>query len=86
MATRLTYAKKERDLSAIDKITPRQLRKVLFYLDNEDVTIKELRAELFDNDNQDISVNVNHALSASLGLVSYQRPTRRKGDDNDQTI
>ena len=56
------------DKNAIETITPRQLRKILFHIDNEDMTVKELRKRLFDIDNQDAPVNVDFALSANLGL------------------
>jgi len=62
----------DRDMSTIQTITPRQLRKILFYLDNQDATVEQLRKQLFDNDNQDIPVSVDHALSARLKVSTTQ--------------
>ena len=56
------------DKNQIETITPRQLRKILFYLDDEKMTVKELRKRLFNNDNQDAPVCVDFALSSNLGL------------------
>ena len=68
--------KQERDLTTIDTITPRQLRKILFHIDNEDMTVKELRARLFvkptDCDgvvSQDTPVDVGFSMSYELGLI-----------------
>ena len=63
--------KQERDLTTIDTITPRQLRKILFYIDNEDMTVKELRARLFEIPGiiQDEPVSVGFSMSYELGLI-----------------
>jgi hypothetical protein len=63
--------KQERDLTTIDTITPRQLRKILFHIDNEDMTVKELRARLFEIPNiiQDEPVSVDFSMSYELGLI-----------------
>ena len=67
--TEKTMTNQERDLTTIDTITPRQLRKILFHLGNEDMTVKELRAQLFDIPKQDIPVEVSFSMSYELALI-----------------
>ena len=56
------------DRTTIDTITPRQLRKLLFYFDEQDITVRELRERLFEKENQDMPVHVDFALNYNLGL------------------
>lgn len=45
----------------LETITPRQLRTILFYL-NDDMTVKELRAALYDAPDMDGQFNISWAL------------------------
>lgn len=49
-------------------ISAAELREVLFYLENQEMTVRELRAKLFETQEQDKQVEVNFALFAKLGV------------------
>ena len=49
--------------------TIRQLRAILFEIDNQDMTVRELRAILFEIDNQDKNINPTD-LKAELAQAS----------------
>ena len=50
------------------KITPRQLREILFYLQNQEMTVRELRQELFEVVEQDEPMEVGHAMFVKMGV------------------
>jgi len=59
---------KRTDKTTLDEITPRQLRKILFHIDDEKMTVKELRAKLYDVREQDELVAVDFSMSYKLGV------------------
>lgn len=50
------------------KITVRQLREMLFHLDNQDMTVEELRKALFDINNQDLELISEFTMWEKLGV------------------
>jgi len=48
--------------STLETITPRQLREILYYAADQDMTVKELREILFNIDEQDEEYTINFAL------------------------
>ena len=52
----------------VQTISARQLREILFYLDNQEMTVKELRNKLFDVEQQDKQVDVNFSMYDKLSI------------------
>jgi SHS2 domain-containing protein len=49
-------------------ISVRQLREILFYLDNQNMTVNDLRNKLFDVKHRDKQVEVNFAMYAKFDV------------------
>lgn len=49
-------------------ITVKQLREMLFHIDNQEMTIKELRRRLYSVDNQDAELVVSFSMWRELGV------------------
>jgi hypothetical protein len=52
----------------VQTISARQLREILFYLDNQDMTVRELRKQLFSVELQDKQVEVNFSMYDKLSI------------------
>lgn len=53
----------------MNTITARQLREILFYLKDQDMTVQELRDALFQVEDQDQEFPVDYALPGKLNLL-----------------
>ena len=54
---------------SIETISARQLRSLLFHLDNQDMTIRELRMKLFRIEDQDKQVPATFGFDRNLGIA-----------------
>jgi len=62
-------------------MTPRELRALLFQIDNKNLTVEELRNKLFDLTNQDNDItydeiNIINGKQESINIQTIQKPTR----------
>lgn len=55
-----------------DTISAADLRAILFYIDNQQLTVKELRDTLFQVQDQDKELPIDFALWAKLGVNTRQ--------------
>lgn len=61
--------KKSTDLTEVpDTITVRELRTILFHVEDQEMTVKELRSRLFQVGDQDKEFAINAALFYILGV------------------
>ena len=49
-------------------ITVRELREMLFHIDNQDMTVRQLRKALYDIDDQDAEIVTCFAMWKKLGV------------------
>ena len=56
----------------LETITARQLREILFHVDDQDLTVKELRKLLFDAPEQDKPVSIGFSMFVKM-LADKQR-------------
>jgi hypothetical protein len=54
-------------------LTVKELRGLLFLIENEDITVKELRQQLFDIDNQDHKLTADWGVFSKLGIGTNAR-------------
>ena len=66
--TQLWEASLEEVAKDAQTISVRQLREILFYLDNQNMTVNDLRNKLFDVKHRDKQVDVNFAIYAKLDI------------------
>ena len=52
----------------LDTISARELREILFHINDDKMSVKELRAKLFDVQNQDEQVSIDFAMEGKLNL------------------
>jgi len=51
-----------------DTITPRELRRILYQLDDQSMTVEQLRKALFDVDNQDEPLSIDIQMFRKWGI------------------
>ncbi len=65
--------------SGTPTISARELREILFYLENQKTTVEDLRHLLFEATDQDKQVEINHALFTNL--IPAPSKTRLSADE-----
>ena len=54
--------------NALETISARELREILFHISDDKMTVKELRAKLFDVQDQDKQIAIDFSMDSKLNL------------------
>lgn len=52
----------------LETISARELRQILFYITDQEMTVEQLRAKLFDVENQDDQKAIGFSMESALSL------------------